>query len=495
MPATVVSGLVHALNLEPAVALVPPWQSSTLNGSMRDEWPQQRLSRQPRSHIEDQVLKPRSLGSTSRADNDRARGSGNTSYDRLHPHGWSPLQRAFKRQAENSIQAGVDTTTMEWAFDHQGLLFHVIRQTDVESWIQGNEPWFSIDRDCGNSCSAWSLERKDLPFIVFLKFDFNRVGGWGNEGIGYISDVVKLAQKVVAMAPVDSNSVNRQCCTPGDFWSRPAGFRDSHGRANPLYCSGNCPRGDRDCQAFRAGGAANVWDLMTWGEKGCHNASSIQAGKCDQCRLGHRGAPYWCDNPGTGVQTAKDWMRLYGDDTSLRNFNQIVVRQCKFRQEQWGTWIAATKLLHETCLQKPGCPNYECCQAAKSRYGTVETYLENEVNLYFHPDDEKRDQELWDEAINGVFYLDMGNNKGAYKKDKAKMLAAAMVEQYNKIHSRKIKLYRANTELPGNVTRWKPGEWLNLSDFVEEVPEKELHGILRNASLHLNISRSVSSSA
>ena len=52
-----------------------------------------------------------------------------------------------------------------------------------------------------------------------------------------------------------------------------------------------------------------------------------------------------------------------------------------------------------------------------------------------------------------------------------------------------------NTELPGNVTRWKPGEWLNLSDFVEEVPEKELHGILRNASLHLNISRSVSLSA
>ena len=92
--------------------------------------------------------------------------------------------------------------------------------------------------------------------------------------------------------------------------------------------------GDRDCQAFRAGGAANIWDLMTWGEEGCGTASDIQDGKCDQCRLGHRGAPYWCDNSGIGVESAEDWMRLYGDDTSLRNFNTLTARQCKFRQEQ-----------------------------------------------------------------------------------------------------------------------------------------------------------------
>ena len=175
-------------------------------------------------------------------------------------------------------------------------------------------------------------------------------------------------------------------------------------------------------------------------------------------------------------------MRTYGDDTNLRNFNQIVVRQCKFRQEQWDTWIATTKALHKHCLQNPGCPHYECCQSAESKYGTIETYLENEVNLYFDPVEEEADQELWNDAIKGVFYLDMGDGKGAYKKRKAKNLAASMVHHYNIQHpNRPIKLYRANTELPGNVTRWTPGKWLALSDFVQEVPEKELNEILQEA--------------
>jgi hypothetical protein len=404
--------------------------------------------------------------------------------DDLHPHHQVPLQRAFKRQAAEFQDSGnsTDTATVQWAFDHQGLLLHVIRPSDVERWQQGQKPWFSIDRDCGDSCSAWSLQRKDLPFIVFLKFDFNEPKGWGDQGIGYISDVVKLAPKIVAMAPVDSNSVNRQCCTPGDFWSRPAGFRDSHGQSNAHYCPGSCPKGDRDCQAFRAGGAANIWDLMTWGEEGCGTASEIQGGKCDQCRLGHRGAPYWCDNSGIGVESAEDWMRLYGDDTSLRNFNTLIARQCKFRQEQWDTWIASIKLLHKTCLQNPGCPNYECCQAAVSKWGTIETYLENEVNLYFDPHEAKPDQELWTDAINGVFYLDMGDNKGAYKKTKARTLAAAMVREYNEKHTKQIKLYRAIAELPGNVTRWQPSEWLNMSDFLIEVPSSELDEILARSS-------------
>ena len=496
--AQLLAGLAHAVDLQPSFALVPPWHAATLNDSARDvrSWPHQQLSRSSSSSSSS------SNGSSSsssdmasaarearerqltRQRNRRRIANGATEED-LHPHYQVPLQWAFKRQAAESPGSSNSTdTSIEWAFDHQGLLLHVIRQSDVESWQKGQKPWFSIDRDCGGSCSAWSLQRKDLPFIVFLKFDFNEPKGWGDEGIGYISDVVKLAPKIVAMAPVDSNSVNRQCCTPGDLWSRPAGFRESRGKANPHYCAGSCPEGDRDCQAFRAGGAANVWDLMTWGEEGCGTAGDIQGGKCDQCRLGHRGAPYWCDNSGISVESADDWMRLYGDDTSLRNFNTLVARQCKFRQEQWDTWIAAIKLLHTTCLQNPGCPNYECCQAAVSKWGTVETYLENEVNLYFDPHEAKLDQELWTDSINGVFYLDMGDNKGAYNKTRARNLAAAMVQKYNEKHTKQIKLYRANTELPGNVTRWQPSKWLNLSDFIVEVPNSELHEILRGAALN-----------
>ena len=488
---SLVASLAHAVHLEPAFALVPPWHAATLNGSERDvrSWPHQQLSRSAGSgssssgsDIAAAAREARERDLT-RQRNRRRIANGATEED-LHPHHQVPLQRAFKRQAAESQYSGnsTDTTTVQWAFDHQGLLLHVIRPSDVERWQQGQKPWFSIDRDCGDSCSAWSLQRKDLPFIVFLKFDFNEPKGWGDQGIGYISDVVKLAPKIVAMAPVDSNSVNRQCCTPGDYWSRPAGFRDSHGESNAHYCPGSCPKGDRDCQAFRAGGAANIWDLMTWGEEGCGTASEIQDGKCDQCRLGHRGAPYWCDNSGIGVESAEDWMRLYGDDTSLRNFNTLIARQCKFRQEQWDTWIASIKLLHKTCLQNPGCPNYECCQAAVSKWGTIETYLENEVNLYFDPHEAKPDQELWTDSINGVFYLDMGDNKGAYKKTKARKLAAAMVQEYNEKHTKQIKLYRAIAELPGNVTRWQPNKWLNMSDFLIEVASSELEEILTRSS-------------
>ena len=76
----------------------------------------------------------------------------------------------------------------------------------------------------------------------------------------------------------------------------------------------------------------------------------------------------------------------------------------------------------------------------------------------------------------------MGDNKGAYKKTKAKMLAAAMVREYNAKHTKQIKLYRAIAELPGNVTRWQPTKWLNMSDFLIEVTSSELDEISPDVS-------------
>jgi hypothetical protein len=335
-------------------------------------------------------------------------------------------------------------------FNNEGFLVHMIGYNQVNKWKNNEVPWFSIDCDCGTSCSAWSLERKDIPFIVYLSEDYNTKGGWDDQGIGYISNVLKLNDKIVAMSPIDSNTVNRSCCTPYDQTNHPAGF-DVTGKYNPSYCESTCNDDDIDCQANHAGGGVNLYDLSQWKVDGCNTPEEIQNGKCSLCKKGGVGAPYWCDNkPFPNINSGDDWMNQFGYSTG-----NVSIRQCKFRKENWETWIDSIKLFHDNCQKADKCEN--------SGY-----YFENEVNLYFNPNKKEKDQKIWNDSIMGIFYLDMGDNI-TYNKDNAKKLATEMVQKYNKDNKKQIKLYKVVTELPGNVKQWQNGKNLNLSKYVTEV--------------------------
>ena len=121
------------VQLEPAFALVPPWHAATLNESERDvrSWPHQQLSRTSSTSSGGSSSDMAAAAREARQrdltrQRNRIRVANGATDDDLHPHHQVPLQRAFKQQAAAwNVEAtgnSTDTTTLQWAFDHQGLL-------------------------------------------------------------------------------------------------------------------------------------------------------------------------------------------------------------------------------------------------------------------------------------------------------------------------------------------------------------------------------------
>jgi hypothetical protein len=348
------------------------------------------------------------------------------------------------------------TDPVKAAFEGEGFLGHLFDTRDIDKWISGSEPWFPIHRDCGPSCMATTLHRKDLPFSLALMAD------WTHQAVGYISSLDQLQHRVAAMSPTDSNSVNRNCCQSGES-NQAAAY-------NPAYCNASCDGSHGDgshsdqyrmdeCMANHAGGGMNVQAMQ---DVGC-NQRAVNGGRCDACLPGGAAAPFWCDK--AGVNTAEDWIAEYIPEGQIGNLWR---NQCKFRRQTWDTFVNTTKLLHATLEAK----NQEYQQA----------WIETEVNLYFDETKDKRDQPEWEEAIIGVFYMDMDSagqwlspasesNWGNYDSSNAQRLGAAMVEHYNQLHPKTpIKLYRAAAEPPQRVAFWRAGEDLRFDNYLQAVP-------------------------
>ena len=349
------------------------------------------------------------------------------------------------------------TDPVKAAFEGEGFLGHLFDTRNIDKWISGSEPWFPIHRDCGPSCTAMTLHRKDLPFSLALMADFT------NQAVGYISSLDKLQHRVAAMSPTDSNSVNRNCCQSEESKVTAA--------YNPAYCNASCDashgsgshHSDQyrmdECMANHAGGGMNVQAMQ---DVGC-NQGTIKGGTCDACLPGGAAAPFWCDK--AGVNTAEDWIAEYMPDGQI---GQLWRNQCKFRRQTWDTFVNTTKLLHAT-LEARG-------------EGYQQAWIETEVNLYFDETKDKRDQPEWEEAIIGVFYMDMDSsgqwlspasesNWGSYDSSNAQRLGAAMVEHYNELHPKTpIQLYRAAAEPPQKVAFWRAGEDLRFDNYLQAVP-------------------------
>ena len=348
------------------------------------------------------------------------------------------------------------TDPVKAAFEGEGFLGHLFDTRDIDKWISGSEPWFPVHRDCGPSCTATTLHRKDLPFSLALMADFT------NQAVGYISSLDKLQHRVAAMSPTDSNSVNRNCCQSGESKVAAA--------YNPAYCNASCDgshgdgsHGDQyrmdECMANHAGGGMNVQAMQ---DVGC-NQGTVQGGTCDACLPGGAAAPFWCDK--AGVNTAEDWIAEYMPEGQI---GQLWRNQCKFRRQTWDTFVNTTKLLHAT-LEARG-------------EGYQQAWIETEVNLYFDETKDKRDQPEWEEAIIGVFYMDMDSsgqwlspasesNWGSYDSSNAQRLGAAMVKHYNKLHPKTpIRLYRAAAEPPQKVAFWRAGKELRFENYLQAVP-------------------------
>ena len=360
------------------------------------------------------------------------------------------------------------TDPVRAAFEGEGFLGHLFDTRDIEKWISGSEPWFPIHRDCGPSCTATTLHRKDLPFSLALMAD------WTNQAVGYIFSLDRLQHRVAAMSPTDANSVNRICCRSGES-NEAAAY-------NPAYCNASCDGAHGDdahgdlyrmdeCMANHAGGGMNVQALQ---EVGC-GQGAVGAGTCDACLPGGSAAPFWCEK--VGVNTAEEWIAEYMPDGQI---GQLWRNQCRFRRQTWGTFVNTTKLMHATLK-------------AKGDGGYQQAWIETEVNLYFDETKDKREQPEWEEAIIGVFYMDMDSSGqwlsapeasqwGSYDSSRAQRLGGAMVEHYNKLHPKTpIQLYRAAAEPPQKVAFWRAGEDLRFENYLQEVPLSEVKA---NAAAH-----------
>lgn len=120
-----------------------------------------------------------------------------------------PPPQQQEKALQPSARDGPDP--VKTGFEGEGILTHLFAMRDIPTWIEGKAPWFEIHRDCGASCSAWSLARKDLPFTLAL------MSQWNHMAVGYISSLEKLKDRITALSPIDANSINRNCCQNGEF--------------------------------------------------------------------------------------------------------------------------------------------------------------------------------------------------------------------------------------------------------------------------------------
>jgi len=316
-------------------------------------------------------------------------------------------------------------------------------QSQVDGWVKNDATMFSIDRDCGLACSSWTLLRKDLPFTFFASSKSELLS---TTAFGYIADLNKLKPKIVAMSPIDSDSSNRSCCAQVPLvvssWPTP----------NAAYCSSmSCAANDVDCKAFRTGSGMHPDTLQAQGVGGCSSASEIASGSCSLCAAGK---PHWCDN----VTSAQDWMARYWKDTST-NLMGVGSSQCKFRKSQWDTWTETIKQVHANCSLDAG------CAAARSEVG----YVENELNLYFDPNEKgNASQTLWEEAIEAIVYVELEDTENTGN-ERFAADAARLVSVYNERHTKQILLYRL-VKKQSDLTDWQSGVDVNLLDHLQPVP-------------------------
>lgn len=269
-----------------------------------------------------------------------------------------------------------DFTTLRAAFEGEGLLFHSAPQAQRTMPALGNrnqtlaQQTFSVEYDCGSSCSAWSLLRKDLPFAPFVP-----VHGQGyGLGVGFIAALDSFKDVIVSMTPTDADSNYRDC----------AWLKNSSSKARrlppptPSYV-GACS-GDEACRSYQAHTCADISSITSLDgvispldgigrailmnpkltERGplsrfCRDECYVHENVSDArirsaCGVCFGDTPYWCNGAFPNVTSAAGWMTRFTSGVDLHS--DVSTSQCKFPREQWTTFLDTIKLWHSTRQQQ-----------------------------------------------------------------------------------------------------------------------------------------------
>ena len=310
------------------------------------------------------------------------------------------------------------------------------------------------DENLTGSCSAWTYLRSDLMPMVFntptqVNSAADQDGGGASEMystpvIGIIVNPALVWPLISSMGVVNASTNERNCgqlyfadsrrvqvqCTEADGGVGKGGEVEFHGplRASEL-CRRDCGEDDTYCKFQNSGGtiAASLLGKTKLGNWGCQDCSGpfptdgvrdVMAG-CSQSSL-----PFLCsldDGPkaaGSIVDPdawapyskrdgfarahvgprAERMQNLFETPEGLADTWRIGGNQCKFRRDDWDTWVGAIKRYYKTFWKHydPSTKSLTADLAAVSGHNYLMScprylfsFFENEVNLYFNPESEE----------------------------------------------------------------------------------------------------------
>jgi len=306
------------------------------------------------------------------------------------------------------------------------------------------------DENLTGSCSAWTYLRSDLMPMVFntpmlvsspsdeKSNDAAEINS--TPVIGIIVNPALVWPLISSMGVVDSSANERNCgqfyfddnrvvqvkCTEADGGVGNDAAVEFHGplRSSEL-CRKDCDENDAYCKYQNAGGTIALSllgssALGNWGCQDCsgpfpHDGVRKHMAGCSQSSL-----PFLCsldngDRAGDGIVDPDAWapygksggyatahvgpegerfQNLFETPSGLADTWTIGGNQCKFKRDDWHSWVEAIKRYYRTVWKHydPVTKTLKSDREAKTgknylmscpRY--ILSFLENEVNLYFNP--------------------------------------------------------------------------------------------------------------
>jgi hypothetical protein len=351
------------------------------------------------------------------------------------------LPRGFRRHSGGMYGTGSSSTfspfQARWFFNAFGSCFKrgrgaLVHMFDTElPWAQEatlcrTERSFPIETDCGEFCSAYSILRCDLPLVVYSTSLYVL-------SCGLVYSAAGLWPYVTCMSVVDSNSVNRVCCSCQEEEScllSGVGFRVG----NPLYCDEACRKGtsgqesteeemdEQRCKELRTGCGIHVADIQNWPPGRTCSREDVVNGGCSLCRK-----PLWCssDDIGRAEESPMAWMKSYYE-------NLAHVRQCKWKPEDAETFIDTARLFYSSYKHSPD-PDIAA--------------LNTEINIYVEQSSDEEHASFLESWLGWIFNASTGTEEELHR-------LYAMREEVGARTGLKRPIFWMHMEKPLSLEKW-----------------------------------------
>ena len=309
----------------------------------------------------------------------------------------------------------------------------------------------SIERDCGEWCSAYAFQNSRLPFSPFSFAGYQ-------SGLALVYAATdEVWQQMQCLSVTDSSSTTRACCACFDPSLCP--FNNFEQRDSG-YCGAPCGTHDDNCRQLAAACGPSVWDLAgranegslaglplrpqdEWGRHEC-NVQQISRGKCELCKQ-----PLWCESykggDGKGITRPHQWIDAFWRRDAGAAFGS---RQCKFRPNQTDLFIDTMRLRHTKRRHLP-------TDWRGIHYDNANPW--NEVNMYVHPGDHAQ-QELMFRNLIGLLYLRTSGN------DDDLANVRRLHEHWRQL-GRDVPMFAVNAEPLDRVEHWTPEGSVDLRQW------------------------------